>query len=121
MKIPMANQNFGSFLNLFELRLLQTKMHASNINRYLCTSSSSKITEHDLMKILQNILMMTSGNFAQATIVFYIFISKMILLCFCINSAKKHKRLPNAKLIRQRLNVMITLPERRLIDYENLE
>jgi|UniRef100_UPI0040289D46 phage-related protein len=34
---------------------------------------------------------------------------------------KKHKRLPNAKLIRQRLNVMITLPERRLIDYENLE
>ena len=51
----------------------------------------------------------------------YIFISKMILLCFCINSAKKHKRLPNAKLIRQRLNVMITLPERRLIDYENLE
>lgn len=34
---------------------------------------------------------------------------------------QKHKRLPNAKLIRQRLNVMITLPERRLIDYENLE
>lgn len=34
---------------------------------------------------------------------------------------KKHKRLPNAKLIRQRLNVMITLPERRLNDYENLE
>lgn len=94
---------------------------ATNKDRYLCTSSSSKITEHDLMKILQNILMMTSGNFAQATIVFYIFISKMILLCFCINSAKKHKRLPNAKLIRQRLNVMITLPERRLIDYENLE
>lgn len=37
MKIPMANQNFGNSLNLFELRLLQTKMHASNINRYLCT------------------------------------------------------------------------------------
>ena len=34
---------------------------------------------------------------------------------------KKHKILPNAKVIRQRLNVMITLPERRLIDYENLE
>ena len=53
--------------------------------------------------------------------VFYIFISKMIPLCFCINSARKLKKLPSAKLNGQRLNVMITLPERRLNDYENLE
>ena len=51
----------------------------------------------------------------------YIFISKMIPLCFCINSARKLKKLPSAKLNGQRLNVMITLPERRLNDYENLE
>ena len=60
-------------------------------------------------------------SFAQAITVFYIFISKMIPLCFCINSARKLKKLPSAKLNRQRLNVMITLPERRLNDYENLE
>ena len=59
--------------------------------------------------------------FAQAITVFYIFISKMIPLCFCINSARKLKKLPSAKLNGQRLNVMITLPERRLNDYENLE
>lgn len=58
---------------------------------------------------------------AQAITVFYIFISKMIPLCFCINSARKLKKLPSAKLNGQRLNVMITLPERRLNDYENLE
>lgn len=57
----------------------------------------------------------------QAITVFYIFISKMIPLCFCINSARKLKKLPSAKLNGQRLNVMITLPERRLNDYENLE
>ena len=34
---------------------------------------------------------------------------------------KKLKKLPSAKLNGQRLNVMITLPERRLNDYENLE
>lgn len=60
-------------------------------------------------------------SFAQAITVFYIFISKMIPLCFCINSARKLKKLPSAKLNGQRLNVMITLPERRLNDYENLE
>lgn len=74
-----------------------------------------------LMKISQNTLMMISGSFAQAITVFYIFISKMIPLCFCINSARKLKKLPSAKLNGQRLNVMITLPERRLNDYENLE
>lgn len=36
-------------------------------------------------------------------------------------SARKLKKLPSAKLNGQRLNVMITLPERRLNDYENLE
>lgn len=76
---------------------------------------------HGLMKISQNTLMMISGSFAQAITVFYIFISKMIPLCFCINSARKLKKLPSAKLNGQRLNVMITLPERRLNDYENLE
>ncbi len=49
------------------------------------------------------------------------FYFKMIPLCFCINSARKLKKLPSAKLNWQRLNVMITLPERRLNDYENLE
>lgn len=49
------------------------------------------------------------------------FISKMIPLCFCINSARKLKKLPSAKLNGQRPNAMITLPERRLNDYENLE
>lgn len=49
------------------------------------------------------------------------FYFKMIPLCFCINSARKLKKLPSAKLNGQRLNVMITLPERRLNDYENLE
>lgn len=34
---------------------------------------------------------------------------------------KKLKKLPSAKLNEQRPNVMITLPERRLNDYENLE
>ncbi len=48
-------------------------------------------------------------------------ISKMIPLCFYINSARKLKKLPSAKLNEQRQNVMITLPERRLNDYENLE
>ena len=76
---------------------------------------------HGLMKISQNTLMMISGSFAQAITVFYIFISKMIPLFFCINSARKLKKLPSAKLNGQRLNVMITLPERRLNDYENLE
>lgn len=57
----------------------------------------------------------------QAITVFYIFISKMIPLCFCINSARKLKKLPSAKLNGQRPNAMITLPERRLNDYENLE
>ena len=76
---------------------------------------------HGLMKISQNTLMMISGSFAQAITVFYIFISKMIPLCFCINSARKLKKLPSAKLNGQKLNVMITLPERRLNDYENLE
>lgn len=80
-----------------------------------------KIMVHGLMKISQNTLMMISGSFAQAITVFYIFISKMIPLCFCINSARKLKKLPSAKLNGQRLNVMITLPERRLNDYENLE
>ena len=42
-------------------------------------------------------------------------------LCFCINSARKLKKLPSVKLNEQRPNVMITLPERRLNDYENLE
>lgn len=70
---------------------------------------------------ITNTLMMISGSFAQAITVFYIFISKMIPLCFCINSARKLKKLPSAKLNGQRLNVMITLPERRLNDYENLE
>ena len=49
------------------------------------------------------------------------FYFKKIPLCFCINSARKLKKLPSAKLNGQRLNVMITLPERRLNDYENLE
>lgn len=49
------------------------------------------------------------------------FYFKMIPLFFCINSARKLKKLPSAKLNGQRLNVMITLPERRLNDYENLE
>ena len=49
------------------------------------------------------------------------FYFKMIPLCFCINSARKLKKLPSAKLNGQRLNVMITLPESRLNDYENLE
>lgn len=49
------------------------------------------------------------------------FYFKMIPLCFCINSARKLKKLPSTKLNGQRLNVMITLPERRLNDYENLE
>lgn len=49
------------------------------------------------------------------------FYFQMIPLCFCINSARKLKKLPSAKLNGQRLNVMITLPERRLNDYENLE
>lgn len=49
------------------------------------------------------------------------FYFKMIPLCFCINSARKLKKLPSAKLNGQRLNVMITLPKRRLNDYENLE
>ena len=43
---------------------------------------------------------------------FYIFISK-IPLCL-----KETQKTPKAKLNGQRLNVMITLPERRLIDYE---
>ena len=73
-----------------------------------------------LNEISQNTLMMISGSFAQATTVFYIFISKMIPLCFCINSARKLKKLPSAKLNEQRPNVMITLPERRLNDYENI-
>jgi len=34
---------------------------------------------------------------------------------------KKLKKLPSAKLNGQRPNAMITLPERRLNDYENLE
>ena len=34
---------------------------------------------------------------------------------------KKTQKLPSAKLNGQRLNVMITLPGRRLNDYENLE
>ena len=34
---------------------------------------------------------------------------------------KKTQKLPSAKLNGQRLNVMITLPEWRLNDYENLE
>ena len=76
------------------------------------TRLNENITKH---------LMMISGSFAQAITVFYIFISKMIPLCFCINSARKLKKLPSAKLNGQRLNVMITLPERRLNDYENLE
>ena len=50
----MANQNFGSFLNLFELRLLQTKMHASNkqISLYIQlledngTRPNENITKH---------------------------------------------------------------------------
>ena len=47
--------------------------------------------------------------------------NRVLYLCFCINSARKLKKLPSAKLNGQRLNVMITLPERRLNDYENLE
>ena len=35
--------------------------------------------------------------------------------------SKKLKKLPSVKLNEQRPNVMITLPERRLNDYENLE
>lgn len=49
------------------------------------------------------------------------FYFKMIPLCFCINSARKLKKLPSGKLNGQRPNAMITLPERRLNDYENLE
>ncbi len=73
------------------------------------------------MKILLNILTMTSGNYAQATTVFYTFISKTILLCFCINFVRKRKKLQNAKLNEQKLNEMTILPERRLNNYENLE
>ena len=42
----MANQNFGSFLNLFELRLLQTKMHASNKQISLYIQLLEDITKH---------------------------------------------------------------------------
>lgn len=38
-----------------------------------------------------------------------------------LHQFRKLKKLPSAKLNGQRLNVMITLPERRLNDYENLE
>lgn len=80
-----------------------------------------QLLEDNGTRLNNNILMIISGNYVQSTTVFYIFISKMILLCFCINFARKLKKLPNAKLNVQRPNVMITLPERRLNDYENLE
>ena len=80
-----------------------------------------QLLEDNGTRLNNNILMIISGNYVQSTTVFYIFISKMILLCFCINFARKLKKLPNAKLNVQRPNVMITLPKRRLNDYENLE
>ena len=80
-----------------------------------------QLLEDNGTRLNNNILMIISGNYVQSTTVFYIFISKMILLCFCINFARKLKKLPSAKLNGQRPNAMITLPERRLNDYENLE
>lgn len=69
---------------------------------------------------ITNTLMMISGASPSNNRVLY-FYFKMIPLCFCINSARKLKKLPSAKLNGQRPNAMITLPERRLNDYENLE
>ena len=90
-----------------------------------CTNLSARIQYKQISLYIQ--LLEDNGTRLNEIItkhlddVFYIFISKMIPLCFCINSARKLKKLPSAKLNGQRLNVMITLPERRLNDYENLE
>lgn len=61
--------------------------------------------------------MMISGSFAQAITVFYIFIPNDTFVLLH-QFRKKTQKLPSAKLNGQRLNVMITLPERRLNDYE---
>lgn len=50
------------------------------------------------MKILQNILMMTSGNFAQATIVFYIFISKNDTFVLLHQFRKKTQKTPKREI-----------------------
>ena len=107
-------------MNLFELRLLQTKMHASNkqISLYiqLLEDNGTRLNENITKHIDDDIWELRPGN--NRVLYFYFKNDTFVLLH---QFRKKHKRLPNAKLIRQRLNVMITLPERRLNDYENLE
>ena len=62
----MANQNFGSFLNLFELRLLQTKMHASNkqISLYiqLLEDNGTRLNENITKHIDDDIWELRPGN-----------------------------------------------------------
>ena len=82
----------------------------------LLEDNGTRLNENITKHLDDDILELRPGNNRV-----YIFISKMIPLCFYINSARKLKKLPSAKLNEQRPNVMITLPERRLNDYENLE
>ena len=95
-----------------------TRIQYKQISLYiqLLEDNGTRLNENITKHLDDDIWELRPGN--NRVLYFYF---KMIPLCFCINSTRKLKKLPSAKLNGQRLNVMITLPERRLNDYENLE
>lgn len=97
---------------------LSARIQYKQISLYiqLLEDNGTRLNENITKHLDDDIWELRPGN--NRVLYFYF---KMIPLCFCINSARKLKKLPSAKLNGQRLNVMITLPERRLNDYENLE
>ena len=82
----------------------------------LLEDNSTRLNENITKHLDDDIWELRPGN--NRVLYFYFKTDTFILLH---QFRKKTQKLPNAKLNEQRPNAMITLPERRLNDYENLE
>lgn len=82
----------------------------------LLEDNGTRVNENITKHLVDDIWELRPGN--NRVLYFYFKNDTFVLLH---QFRKKTQKLPSAKLNEQRPNVMITLPERRLNDYENLE
>lgn len=116
------------FLESLRVKTITNKdarIQYSQISLYiqLLEDNGTRLNENITKHLVDNIWELRPGS---NRIIYFYFKNNTFVLLHQFrkktqNSAKKLKKHPNGKLIRQRQSVMITSPERRPVYYENLE
>lgn len=104
--------NCGISWTIYKGSQPQAKTPEFSISKLPNTYSCLKTTEPAWAKTSQSIWRMAYGNCVRGIIECCTSSTRTIPMCFSISSERKHRKRRAAKLIKQKLNAMIGLPER---------